>query len=361
MLALGRFRGLCHAILPRRLWRVTFLMVAGVVLIGGGASEGQAQGAQVLLPEEIYLDAEVIAPFEPKQVFFLVAFSQVGRGEDSDHAKSGRVALTAEGEVVAPPSPGSAPEFRRYQGQIYAHPVAQVGTAGSAGSPAQPSPLRVGTRVHVPRDARMVHFAAILAAPQNRFALIAPRSTPLNDPELFYGQPERLREHIQQLRRRVQQVQRESDELEAELRRLRTDADLIADLSRIVDAREELARLRRMTDELVLDKENLKSFVQGVQAVPAPRSFASRERQLNAQLAELVVIEKQQSSQPQASGRMPLAERESLEAMLAVIEAARGLDLEALRAERAELNGDRGQRIEGGGGRGVESPENYIQ
>jgi hypothetical protein len=306
-------------------------------------------------------------PFEPQQVFFLVAFS-----ENRVLFPSGGLVPGSEGEQIEKASAlGDAPSFRRYEGQIYAPPIPSVGSAvagetpGRSNSmrsnPMRTSSLRVGTIVSVPRGAEFVHYAAILAAPQNRFALIAPQSIALTDPELYHGNPDRLREYVQQERRRLQKLQRESDELEAELRRLRADADLIADLSRIVDAREELARLRRMTDELVLDKENLRSFVQGVQSVPTPRSFASRVRQLNGQLAELVAIEKEQSANPHRIGQGAPVEHESIEEMLAAIEAARGLDLEALRAERAKLSGEPQQPTASDRTRGLERPEDYIQ
>ncbi len=125
------------------------------------------------------------------------------------------------------------------------------------------------------------------------------------------------------------------------LRRLRDDADTIANFGRIIEAQDELSRSQSEFDNLGRDIENLQKFLVLIKNFPEPRNFSRREGELTRQLAMLSeVAKKSESSQDQ---RAASSEGE-MQRKIEIVEATRDEDLDALQRRLFELRRTRARR-----------------
>lgn len=133
---------------------------------------------------------------------------------------------------------------------------------------------------------------------------------------------------------------------ENQLKRIRGDVDLIADIGEIVGVKEERLNIESQLQALTRDKEALEKAFRLVRNLTNPKNFTRRESELQTQIPQLAEIAAQaerseQIRQQQVSG--------GLQQHLARIKAASGLDLNqlqdkliGLRTYRAELEKERG-------------------
>ncbi len=306
--------------------------------------------------ETLLLDEVIRTPFTPQQVFFLVAFSPAVSSAE----------LVSSGD-------DAAPRFERYQAQLLPPFEAKesevskgVSKVAAKVDGAQGMLVwRAGVQVRVPRGAESVSYAVIIAAEGNRFASLSPRELSVSDARLFGGRTDALYEALSLQKSQVREQQLQVDALEAELRRLRADADIIADLARIVEVREDFKRTRQLIDDLQVDQENLQGFVKGAKALPDPRNFASRERQLTTQIAELVALAKETEG---SEGLRRAESEQELRYKLEVIDRARGLNLQQLYSEIEQLRrGNQGAEAPLGSaplkkpGASAETPDDYLR
>jgi hypothetical protein len=155
-----------------------------------------------------------------------------------------------------------------------------------------------------------------------------------SDAKLFGGETDALREYLLKRKQEARSWQTQIDAQDDSLRRLRADADIVADLSRIVEVREDIDRVRQSIRGLQQDQANLEEFLRLARTGPQPRNFASRERQLTKQIVELADVAK--GTESGEFSRRSDAERE-VQQQLALIEQARGLDLDGLQRELVQL------------------------
>ena len=127
---------------------------------------------------------------------------------------------------------------------------------------------------------------------------------------------------------------------EASLKRLRSDVDVIADIGRIVEVREESKQILKRIDDIGRDLDELAATVGKMKNKPAPSNFLRREAELTQQLAELAGTAKRAESSAQSASRKG---RQKSDQQL--IEAAKGLEISDLEAKLKELEQQR-QKLE---------------
>lgn len=155
-----------------------------------------------------------------------------------------------------------------------------------------------------------------------------------------------LKNKIQEFSESARKEQKITSNSEYQLKRIRGDVDLIADIGEIVGVKEERLNIESQLQALTRDKEALEEAFRLVRNLTNPKNFTRRESELQTQIPQLAEVAAQaerseQIRQQQVSG--------GLQQHLARIKAASGLDLNqlqdkllGLRAYRAELERERG-------------------
>ncbi len=196
-----------------------------------------------------------------------------------------------------------------------------VGREGSS------SEWLVGAKVKVPGDSQEIALSAVLLGENGEVDIAAPELwSPLRD-EKGDITKELLQAHLVEQQGVLKSWEVQMDAQKESLRRLRADAEVIADVGKIVDAREELERVS--TDILTYEKyiASLKEALKLVKLLPVPRNFSQRELQLTQQLQELA-----QAVRQAESGEIDrrAAYEEGLQRKLEIVEETRFDDLETL-------------------------------
>jgi len=139
--------------------------------------------------------------------------------------------------------------------------------------------------------------------------------------------------------------ERQSQEQSANLERLQRDADLIANVGRIVDTEDEVTAVKQDADRLASSLRVAETNLKTLKSMPVPHSFDQREAQLTAFLDNWSKAVKDASTQ--AFQRLATAESE-LQSKVALVEATKNEhidllqeELDGLRRERAMLERQR--------------------
>ena len=127
---------------------------------------------------------------------------------------------------------------------------------------------------------------------------------------------------------------------EDNLARLRADAEVIGNLSRIVEVQDEIERTNKSIEDLERDMVNLQYFLRQTQGGPLPPNYAGRESQLTRQIAELAQAAKIAESQEFSRSSRSQSE---MRHKLSLVEATRELDYDTLQRELIRLRGVRMQ------------------
>lgn len=173
------------------------------------------------------------------------------------------------------------------------------------------------------------------------YAPLGGRAT--NDPVDSFQDTESLHSYIEQRKDRLNAAMSVEAEQEGELKRLRSDVDLIADIGRIVEVREESLTTEQNLSRLDKDTKDLERSLQQVSSYPPPRNFLRREAELSKQVIELGAAAKQaedkakktEAEQPET----PAQKRELIESVKDENEQALVQKLGTLRRYRTELEG----------------------
>ena len=192
----------------------------------------------------------------------------------------------------------------------------------------------VGTRV--PSDVRgaILNFYAIALGAHGEIDGAFSSSRELNESEASIGLS--LNERTQVL----ENWRRQLAQQEASLKRLRSDVDVIADIGRIVEVREESKQILKRIEDIGRDLDELAATVGTMKNKPAPNNFLRREAELTQQLAELAATAKRAESTAQSAARKGKQKSDQQ-----LIEAAKGIDLADLESKLKELEKQR-QKLE---------------
>jgi len=161
---------------------------------------------------------------------------------------------------------------------------------------------------------------------------------------------ESLHGYIQQRKERLNAAMSIEAEQEAELKRLRSDVDLIADIGRIVEVREESISTEENLKRLDKDTQDLERSLQQVSAYPTPRNFLRREAELSKQTIELggaaKAAEERAKKNEAEQIETPAQKRELIESVKDENEQALVQKLGTLRRYRLELEAQRNIYLE---------------
>lgn len=130
------------------------------------------------------------------------------------------------------------------------------------------------------------------------------------------------------------------EQQEGNLRRLRSDVDVIADIGRIVEVREESKQILKRIEDIGRDLEDLAKTVGNMKNKPAPNNFLRREAELTQQVSELASTAKRAESAAQNAGKngKPKSDKQ-------LIESTKGVDPADLEKKLKELDRQR-QKLE---------------
>lgn len=279
--------------------KVIFLALFSCIAVlrsGGDEAKVQAQATIEPPPPFVVVDRRIELSFNPERAFFLVDFgsSDVQRVE----------------ATLLPSMHGVMPNEN--------------------GIGMRPRKWFAGAKVEVPRDATEVTSSLIVLGSKDKFESFGENRVSVRDPMLFGGSTELLREELLARKNLLRSWHTQVEAQDETLRRLRADADVIADLGRIVEAREEISNLKKAIEDNAKDQENLQDLVRLARNRPPPKNLVGRERELSTQSNQLFELTK--TVENNESVRRGEAEDE-LRRKLALIEATRFDDYEELQRE----------------------------
>jgi hypothetical protein len=202
----------------------------------------------------------------------------------------------------------------------------------------------VGGEVAIPAGAReMRSFGVALGRDKEAAALELVSQEIEHLP--FSGDSEgQLRAHLMERKGVVSSLKLQMAEQESTLRRLREDAEVVGNFARVVDAREELAKVEASIRSVDKDIANLERFLGLAGAYPAPKNYRNREQQLASQLIELTEAARK-AEQGEFLRRQ--SAQGDMQNRLRLLEAARTSDVSGLGEQLSILRTER-ERLERG-------------
>lgn len=177
-------------------------------------------------------------------------------------------------------------------------------------------------------------YSIILVGPENRFAFIPPASWQPDDPQTFQGSFDVLRRRVNERVDLLQNLEAQQKIQSESLRRLRSDADTIAGIGRIVELKEEMERLKAELANTERDIERLKNSIGLAKARSEPRNMENMELELTRQISELNAAARAAEGKAPSRGSKP---EQELQKRLALVASTRSDKLDELKAELRKL------------------------
>jgi len=297
-----------------------------LAVFGGSRAWSAAErpGVVIVLKEALQLD------FVPEEGFFLVEFEGGG--------------------------------LQRVKAVIV--PLFRTEAQEKGSEPGLPGRFLAGARVVASAAEGRLQYSLILVGKSERYAFVGPKEMALG--ASFAADTLDLVDNLrQQLLRRKENLRSLEVQIrtqEESLGRLRADADVIGDLGRIVEVKEEINKLNEESVGLDKDIQTLERFLKLALSGRSPKNFALRESQLTKQLAELAEAAKAAES---GEIRRRSQSEQELQRKLGLVEATRNEDYEELQRTLIHL---RKKRLEierlpviRSAVPHVEGPEDYVR
>lgn len=197
---------------------------------------------------------------------------------------------------------------------------------------------KLGAKVLVSDESDSFSFTTLLVGTSTQYAFVPSQSWDLRHKEIFRGSIEALREQLLRQKEVLRSWEMQSKAQDDSLARLRSDADVIANLGRIVDLKEETDRATAEVRDLDKDIATLKKFLTLGKGSLAPSSVLAREGQLTRQLTELAEAAK--SAEANEGVRRSGTEAD-FKHKLSIIEATRLEDYDLLQRDLVRLRKNR--------------------
>lgn len=296
-------------------------LAAAVILAAPEPAAGARAQTSIMLKQSVEID------FTPNEAFFLVEFKSGG--------------LRRVKALLLPPFEAGALPGK-----------AQEETAGR---------WLAGAQVTAPQRRGKLEYSLILAGKSNRYAFFGPWQEDFSSQDGALDSVDNLREFLLRRKEYLHSLRVQLRAQQESLGRLRADAEVIADLGKILQVREESARVNQEALDLNKDIQTLEKFLKLARHSAAPVNFAGRQNQLTKQLTEL--SEAAKAAELGEIARRSLSEQE-LQKRLALVEMTRGEDYDSLQRELVRLRKQRleMERLPAPNGRSAfESPQDYIR
>ncbi len=197
-------------------------------------------------PVQVMLDDEVTPPFEPENTFFL---------------------LELPGQEVQ---------------RVRAVAVSPFTSADGRGRS-----WTVGAEITIPEELKEFRYSILVLGPAQQFFVVPERTWSGALPSI-----EQLRALLLEVKATLQSKEQGLTAALAEVRRLRADADAIANLGRIVEVEAQANVARGELESIERDRKNLRELLAQVKSAPPPKNYARREVELTSQIAELAAAAK---------------------------------------------------------------------
>jgi len=262
-------------------WQRSFLRLMVVAYVACATSAAAR-------PVEVMLDDEVTPPFEPENTFFLLEL------------------------------PGQ--EVQR---------VRAVAVSPFTSADGQSRSWTVGAEITIPEEVKEFRYSILVVGPAQQFFVASERTWNGALPSI-----EQLRALLLESKASLQSKEKSLASALADVRRLRADADAIANLGRIVEVEAQMKVARAELESIERDRKNLQDLLTQVKAAPPPKNFARREVELTSQIAELAAAAK--SAEAGEVQRVALEQRR-----IAMVDEVATEDLPSLEAELQRLRAER--------------------
>lgn len=197
-----------------------------------------------------------------------------------------------------------------------------------------------GAQFNPGRRIARYQYSLVIIGKGNEYLLVGPVLVELGKSSQFTESVDDLREKLLKRKEVLKSWDLQIKAQEENLERLRADADVIANLGRIVEVKEETDGLRAGIKDLDKDAENLRKFLRLVKTHAAPKNYVGRESQLTKQIAELAAVAKNAEGGEQ--GRKSQSGQE-LQQKMAILEQTRTEDYDALQRALIKLRRQRMQ------------------
>lgn len=247
---------------------------------------------------ELFLDSVIYPTFVPREVFFFVAFDQ---------------------------GPGA-----RVRGVFVPARIAGERSKG----------WYIGLKIRVPRGKKRVTYSSMTIGPAHSFHVEPAVTRPIDRQDPFGVTGDSLFAHRAQ---RVEVLRSLEVQLKAQaetIARLRSDAEVIGNLGRIIEAKEELQKVTIERRNVERDIANLQAFLKLARSRPIPKNYVSREGFLTRQISELAEAARVAESNEVSRRSRALAD---LQRKLGIVESTRYDDYADLERTLARLKKRRAQ------------------
>ena len=189
-------------------------------------------------------------------------------------------------------------------------------------------------RIPVPEGKDTVYYGVLYIGRDRKFYL-----EPRNGREVKNSEStDALREKLLQKKELLKSWEIQVKTQEETLQRLRDDANVIGNLGRILEVKDELEHTHEVTSMLDRDIDNLKEFLRLARARVMPKNYAGREEQLTRQIADLAQAAK--GAESQEFSRKSKAQGE-LQRKLGLIEQTRNDSFDDLQRALVKLKAQR--------------------
>lgn len=192
----------------------------------------------------------------------------------------------------------------------------------------------VGVGISKKVATKLESYAVLILSENGKYSLLPTQRFEWNEDYIGAKSLEDFREEMGEWRETIATTEKEMEERVAELRRLRSDAELIARSQRVIDVELRIQDAEQEMEGIERDIESLKGFVQLAKSSKPPRNYARRELELTQQLKALAEATKKAESEENkrvAQGQVELHN------VRMVIEQTRFEDINALQNELARL------------------------
>lgn len=298
----------------RVLTQIILLLVTGLFSLANATEIKENQSTALVLMRVIESD------FTPEQAFFVVRFnSQV-------ISRIPALILPASDRGVTEPATSSQDKRERR--------------------------WLLGGLIEVPRQFEAFSLSALALGRSGAVAILPESFEQTKEGLVFSSAEQVLRAELAELQGKLTPLKLQMAEQENALRRLRSDAEIVGNFGRVVDAREELSKVRGLIANADKDIANLERFTRLANSYPMPKNYRAREQQLAAQLNELTDMARR-AEQGEFARRQDA--QTQIQERLQLLELARTENIEALQEELSILRAER-ERLEGTDGGPAKSP-----
>lgn len=170
--------------------------------------------------------------------------------------------------------------------------------------------------LRIPIGARSVTWVGRVISPSGAISFTVPRDRSL----LEVDGVDQIRAEVKQLSTQTSDASKGLVNLEKEMTSLRSEAEVIGNFGRIIDAQEDLGRVESELSQLADESLSVEKFLQKAQNFAVPLGQVAREQQLIREIA--VIAEATQKTERTELMRKASSERDGRR-MMAALEAAR--------------------------------------